>query len=172
VLVVRNLRTWPLVTAKYSGTFAGINAAELLAVITAVLPIVAHNGNVETTRTWYVWAANGVVKFVAPVSAVTTDRPGRDDCWPFHDGIWLSFYVLTVLAFGGEIAEFSRQKASDKVADLCAFLSVLGANEYESIVDAPAIIFPLVPDWIPDHPFAVAHSQPRFGYSSLRLKLW
>jgi hypothetical protein len=50
VLVVRKLSTWPEVTAKYSGTFAGIDAAELLAVITAVLPTVAHSGSVEATR--------------------------------------------------------------------------------------------------------------------------
>jgi hypothetical protein len=40
--------------ARDSGTFAGMYAAELFAVMTAVLPMVAHNGNVEATRTWYV----------------------------------------------------------------------------------------------------------------------
>jgi hypothetical protein len=51
VLVVRKLRTCPEVTAKYSGKLAGMYAAELFAVMTAVLPMVAHNGNVDVTRT-------------------------------------------------------------------------------------------------------------------------
>jgi len=47
--VEMKLRTCPEVTAKYSGTFAGMNAAALLAVTTAVEPIVAQMGNVDTT---------------------------------------------------------------------------------------------------------------------------
>jgi hypothetical protein len=40
------------VTATYSGTLAGINAAALFAVTAADEPIVAHIGSVDTTRTW------------------------------------------------------------------------------------------------------------------------
>jgi hypothetical protein len=69
---------------KYSGKLLGMNAAELFAVITAVLPMVAQSGSVLATLTWYVWAANGVVKFVALATCavaieVTMLRPSRDD---------------------------------------------------------------------------------------------
>jgi hypothetical protein len=48
--VEMKLSTCPLVTAKYSGTLAGIYVAALFAVTTAVEPIVAQIGRVETTR--------------------------------------------------------------------------------------------------------------------------
>jgi hypothetical protein len=44
VLVLMKFNTWPGVAAKYSGTFAGISAAALLAVTTAVLSMVARRG--------------------------------------------------------------------------------------------------------------------------------
>jgi hypothetical protein len=47
---VRKFKTCPDVTVKYSGTFDGMNAAEEFAVMTAVLPIVAHRGSVDATR--------------------------------------------------------------------------------------------------------------------------
>jgi hypothetical protein len=50
VLVLMKLRTWPLVTAKYSGTLAGISVAALFAVTTAVLPMVAQIASVDATR--------------------------------------------------------------------------------------------------------------------------
>jgi hypothetical protein len=51
VLVEIKLSTCPEVTIKYSGKLAGINAAALLAVTTAVEPIVAHSASVEATLT-------------------------------------------------------------------------------------------------------------------------
>jgi|RhiMetdeSRZDD1v2_1073273.scaffolds.fasta_scaffold370805_2 hypothetical protein len=44
VLVLIKLSTWPLVTTKYSGTLADMNAAAEFAVTTAVEPIVAGGG--------------------------------------------------------------------------------------------------------------------------------
>jgi hypothetical protein len=54
VLVLMKFNTWPGVTQKYSGTFAGSSADALLAVTTAVEPIVSQIGNVDVSRTWYV----------------------------------------------------------------------------------------------------------------------
>jgi hypothetical protein len=51
VLVLMKFNTCPGVTAKYSGTFADINAAALLAARTAVESIVAHRASVETSWT-------------------------------------------------------------------------------------------------------------------------
>jgi hypothetical protein len=43
--------TCPGVTVKYSGTFAGMNTAALLAVTTAVLSMVAQMGSGDVIRT-------------------------------------------------------------------------------------------------------------------------
>jgi hypothetical protein len=43
--------TCPGVTAKYSGTFAGISAAEVFAVTTAVESMVTHRASVLASRT-------------------------------------------------------------------------------------------------------------------------
>jgi hypothetical protein len=46
VLVLMKFNTCPGVQVKYSGTLAGMNAAELLAVTTAVLSMVIHRASV------------------------------------------------------------------------------------------------------------------------------
>ena len=51
VLVLMKLSCWPGVTAKYSGVFADINVAELLAVTVAVVSNVAQMASVELIRT-------------------------------------------------------------------------------------------------------------------------
>jgi hypothetical protein len=59
--------TWPGVTAKYSGVLAGISAAALLAVTTAVESMVIQRASVEASRTCLVWLPNGVLNCVALV---------------------------------------------------------------------------------------------------------
>jgi hypothetical protein len=51
VLVLVKFNTWPGVTAKYSGVLAGISAAALLAVTTAVESMVIQRASVEASRT-------------------------------------------------------------------------------------------------------------------------
>jgi hypothetical protein len=60
-----------------------MRVALLFAVMTEVEPIVAHNGRVEVTRTWYVWAAKLVEKLEALATCavaieVTIDRPSLE----------------------------------------------------------------------------------------------
>jgi hypothetical protein len=59
--VLMKFNTWPGVTAKYSGVFADINVAELLAVTVAVVSNVAQIESVELSRTDLVWLPNVVV---------------------------------------------------------------------------------------------------------------
>jgi hypothetical protein len=51
VLVLMKFNTWPGVTAKYSGTFAGTTAEALFAVTTAVKSRVTQRASVEASRT-------------------------------------------------------------------------------------------------------------------------
>jgi hypothetical protein len=75
VLVASQFKTWPGVTVKYSGRFAGISTALEFAVITAVLPMVAQIADVLVTRTCRVWLPKYVENCVAPpLSAVTVVR--------------------------------------------------------------------------------------------------
>jgi hypothetical protein len=46
VLVLMKFNTWPGVTQKYSGTFAGMSAEALFVVTTAVLSMVAQSASV------------------------------------------------------------------------------------------------------------------------------
>jgi hypothetical protein len=87
VLELRKQNFCPLVQAKYSGRPALMNAAELLAVRSAVVSATdAQTGNVETTRIWYVCARKGVVAWVTvpDVTAVTIVRPSLELGCDFH----------------------------------------------------------------------------------------
>jgi hypothetical protein len=64
------LSCWPGVTAKYSGKFAGMNRAELLAVTVAVVSRVAQIESVDAIRTCLVWVPKLVVVCEALVCAV------------------------------------------------------------------------------------------------------
>jgi hypothetical protein len=70
VLVPMKFNTCPGVTQKYSGTLAGISAAELLAETPAVLSMVAQSASVLAIRACLVWLPKYVVNCVAFVCAV------------------------------------------------------------------------------------------------------